>query len=233
MKLAIMQPYFFPYIGYFQLMNAVDKFVIYDDVNFINRGWVNRNRILVNSKEHMFTVPLKNASQNVLIKDLELIEPEKWKNKFLKTLEHAYGKAPFFEKVFSIVNKVINTKSKFIKDWHLNSFRLINNYLGINTIIVESSSIYNNQSLKGQDRILDICIKEKTDQYINTMGGKGLYSAELFMNHEIKLNILETKELNYNQFSSEFVPWLSMIDVMMFNKNSSTKDMLSKYKLIK
>ena len=231
MKLAIMQPYFFPYIGYFQLMNAVDKFVIYDDVNFINRGWVNRNRILVNSKEHMFTVPLKNASQNVLIKDHELIEPEKWKNKFLKTLEHAYGKAPFFENVFSIVYKVINTKSKFIKDWHLKSFRLINKYLGIDTIIVESSSIYKNKILKGQNRILDICIKEKTDQYINPIGGKELYNSELFMNHGIKLNFLETEELNYNQFSSEFVPWLSMIDVMMFNTLDKINNNLALYKI--
>jgi hypothetical protein len=233
MKLAIMQPYLFPYIGYFQLMNTVDKFVIYDDVSYINRGWVNRNKILVNGKGHMFTVPLKNASQNVLIKDLELIVSEKWKNKFLKTLEHAYGKAPFFEEVFSIVYKVTNTKSKFIKDWHLKSFRLINNYLGIDTIIVESSSIYKNKILKGQNRILDICIKEKTNQYINPIGGKELYNSELFMNHEIKLNFLKTEELYYNQFSSEFVPWLSMIDVMMFNKSSSTKDMLSKYKLTK
>jgi len=231
MKLAIMQPYLFPYIGYFQLMNAVDKFVIYDDVNFINRGWVNRNRILVNSKEHMFTVPLKNASQNVLIKDLELIEPGKWKNKFLKTLEHAYGKAPFFEKVFSIVNKVINTKSKFIKDWHLNSFRLINNYLGINTIIVESSSIYNNQSLKGQDRILDICIKEKTNQYINPIGGKELYSSEIFRDHHIKLNFLATEKLYYNQFSNDFVPDLSIIDIMMFNSLDRINNNLSLYTL--
>ena len=231
MKLAIMQPYIFPSIGYFQLMSAVDKFVIYDDVNFINRGWVNRNRILVNSKEHMFTVPLKNASQNVLIKDLELIVSEKWKNKFLKTLEHAYGKAPFFENVFSIVYKVINTKSKFIKDWHLKSFRLINKYLGIDTIIVESSSIYKNKILKGQNRILDICIKEKTDQYINPIGGKELYNSELFMNHGIKLNFLETEELNYNQFSSEFVPWLSMIDVMMFNTLDKINNNLALYKI--
>ena len=231
MKLAIMQPYIFPSIGYFQLMSAVDKFVIYDDVNFINRGWVNRNRILVNSKEHMFTVPLKKASQNVLIKDLELIVSEKWKNKFLKTLEHAYGKAPFFENVFSIVYKVINTKSKFIKDWHLKSFRLINKYLGIDTIIVESSSIYKNKILKGQNRILDICIKEKTDQYINPIGGKELYNSELFMNHGIKLNFLETEELNYNQFSSEFVPWLSMIDVMMFNTLDKINNNLALYKI--
>jgi hypothetical protein len=179
----------------------------------------------------MFTVPLKKASQNVLIKDLELIVSEKWKNKFLKTLEHAYGKAPFFENVFSIVYKVINTKSKFIKDWHLKSFRLINKYLGIDTIIVESSSIYKNKILKGQNRILDICIKEKTDQYINPIGGKELYNSELFMNHGIKLNFLETEELNYNQFSSEFVPWLSMIDVMMFNTLDKINNNLALYKI--
>ena len=231
MKLAIMQPYFFPYIGYFQLMNVVDKFVVYDDVNFINRGWINRNQILVNGKEHMFTVPLKNASQNNMIKDIELAVDEMWKRKFLKTLEHAYKKAPLFNETFALVKEVVDTKSSFLREWHLKSFTLIKNYLGINTTLVETSTKYNNRNLKGQERILDICIEEYADQYINLIGGLNLYNKQLFLNNGIKLNFLETQELNYNQFSSEFIPWLSIIDVMMFSTLDKINNNLTLYKI--
>lgn len=232
MKLAIMQPYLFPYIGYLQLMSAVDKFVVFDDVNFINKGWINRNRILVNGKAHLFTVPLKNASQNTLIKDLKLAMDEKWKSKFLKTLELAYKRALFFDKVFEIVKEVINTKSKFIKEWHLKSFALIKNYLGMNTALVETSTKYNNRNLKGQERILDICIKENAEQYINPIGGQGLYDKQLFYNKDIKLNFLKSEEIAYQQFKNEFVPWLSIIDVMMFNSKSIIEKYLIQYELI-
>src|SRR5689334_20042887 len=116
MKLAIMQPYFFPYIGYFQLINAVDKFVVYDDVSFINKGWVNRNNILVNGRVSLFTVPLKRASQNKLIKDIELVNEARWKNNFLKTIEHAYKKAPYYKTVFSLISDVIFSERKYITE---------------------------------------------------------------------------------------------------------------------
>ena len=232
MKLAIMQPYLFPYIGYFQLINAVDKFILYDDVTFIKKGWVNRNNILVNGGKHLFTIPLKNASQNVLIKDLQLAVSEKWKKKFLKTLEHAYSKGPFFEEVFFIVEKVINTKTKFIRDWHLKSFEFINQHLGINTMIVESSTIYKNKKLKEQRRILDICLQENASNYINPIGGQELYDLKLFMNNGVKMNFLKTEETIYPQFNNDFVPWLTIIDVMVFNGKDGTIKMLNNYALI-
>lgn len=232
MKLAIMQPYFFPYIGYFQLMKAVDKFVVYDDVNFINRGWINRNRVLVNGRAHMFTVSLKDASQNVLIKGLELAVSEKWKNKFLKTLEHSYSRAPYYEKIFSLVSRIINIETKFIIKWHLKSFELIYQYLNINTVIVESSAKYENQNLQGQHRILDICIKENADHYINPLGGQELYDKALFINNGIKLNFLKSTEISYPQFNKEFIPWLSIIDVMMFNAPEEIIKMLNEHELI-
>tara|TARA_Y100001958_G_C21232777_1_gene558718 strand:- start:1709 stop:2407 length:699 start_codon:yes stop_codon:yes gene_type:complete len=231
MKLAIMQPYIFPYIGYFQLMSFADKFIIYDDVNFINKGWINRNNILINNEKYMFTVPLKNASQNVLIKDLELAHTEKWKKKFLKTIKHAYSKTPFFERIFFIINEVINSKSRFIIDWHLKSIYMINEYLKINTIIVESSSIYKNKQLNGQSRILDICYKEKCNQYINPIGGKDLYNSDVFMNQGIKLNFLKSIKLKYNQSSKVFVPWLSIIDVMMYNDIEAIQKNLKSYEI--
>lgn len=227
-----MQPYLFPYIGYFQLMNAVDRFVVFDDVNFINKGWINRNRILVNGKAHLFTVPLKNASQNTLIKDLQLAVDDKWKINFLRTLELAYKRALFFDKVFEIVKEVIITKSKFIKEWHLKSLALIKNYLGMNAALVETSTKYNNRNLKGQERILDICIKENADHYINPIGGQELYDRQLFYNKDIKLNFLKSEEIVYQQFKNEFVPLLSIIDAMMFNSKSIIEKYLIQYELI-
>lgn len=232
MKVAIIQPYLFPYIGYLQLMNAVDKFIIYDDVNFINKGWINRNRILVNGRTHLFTVPLKNASQNVLIKDLQLDINEKWKNKFLKSLELAYKRAPSFYKEFEIVEQIINTKSRFIKDWHLKSFALIRDHLDINVTLVETSTKYNNRNIKGQERIIDICTKESADQYINPIGGQSLYDEQPFLDKKIILNFLESDQITYKQFNNKFVPWLSIIDVLMFNGKERTSELLKRYTLI-
>lgn len=232
MKIAIMQPYLFPYIGYFQLLSAVDKLVFYDDVNFIKKGWINRNRILLNGNPFMLSIPLKNASQNTLIKDLELAIDEKWKNKIVKTLEHAYHKAPFFEETIDLVKDVINTRSKFIKDWHLRSVDLIRNYFEISTQVIESTLRYHNTNLKGPDRILDICLKENANHYINPIGGKQFYNKHLFSHKKISLNFLKSKEISYQQFDNEFVPLLSIIDVMMFNSLPEIRNMLKQYELI-
>ena len=226
-----MQPYLFPYIGYLQLLNAVDKFVILDDVNFINRGWVNRNRILVNGLPHLFTVPLKDASQNKLIKDLEIVVDEKWKNKFLKTLAYYYKKAPYFNEAFLIVKVVITTETRFLIDWHLKSLDLIKTYLDVDTIYVKASTDYDNRGLKGEDRIIDICIREKADHYINPIGGLELYDSTTFLNKGIKMSFLESNEISYQQFNSEFVPSLSIIDAMMFNSSDNIKNLLKVYVL--
>lgn len=232
MKLAIMQPYLFPYIGYFQLMNAVDKFVIYDDVTYIKSGWINRNKILINNIEYIFTVPLKNPSSNILIKDIQISLDEKWKNKLLKTLDQNYKKAPYFEAIFSLVSQIININTKFIRDMYLKSFQLINAYIDIETSIIEASTIYNNKTLKGQQRIIDVCIKENADRYINPLGGQKLYDNISFLNNDIELKFLKSKEINYSQFNNKFIPWLSIIDVMMFNSPHRIKEMLDEYELI-
>jgi len=232
MKLAIMQPYLFPYIGYFQLINAVDKFIIYDDVNFINKGWINRNRILVNSIPHTFTVPLKNASQNAIIRDLKLAIDNRWKTKFIKTLELSYKKAPYFKETFDIVEDVINTKSTFLIDWHLKSLDLIKSYLEIKTNFTNSSKQYKNKNLKGQERIIDICIKERATDYINLIGGKDLYNDQSFIDKKVKLYFLESNLIMYKQFNNEFVPCLSIIDVLIFNSVLAIKDLLNKCYLL-
>lgn len=232
MRIAIMQPYFLPYIGYLQLMNAVDKFVLYDDVNYINKGWINRNRILVSGKEYLFTIPLKEVSQNKLINEIYLSDDPKWRGKLLKTFEQAYKKAPFYLTAFAVTEKIINLDAEKVSDWIADSFAILAQYLNIQTEIVASSSIYQNTHLKGQERILDICQQEKADHYINPIGGTDLYDKSIFDKAGIQLNFLKSKPLIYSQFKNEFVPWLSIVDIMMFNDIPTIQGILNEYELI-
>ncbi|HEX8397609.1 MAG TPA: WbqC family protein [Pyrinomonadaceae bacterium] len=230
MKIAVMQPYLFPYIGYFQLLNAVDKFVVFDDVNFIKKGWINRNNILVNGQKYLFTVPLKDASQNKLIKEIEIAEGD-WQKKFLKTLSQSYKKAEFFDETFALIEKTVYSGESFIAKLILGSLLLLKDALGINTEIVPSSEIYNNRELKAQDRILDICKQEKASEYVNPAGGTELYDRRNFSENGVKLFFLKPQPFTYRQFGDEFVPHLSIIDVLMFNGAAGTRELLSKYDL--
>lgn len=232
MRLAIMQPYFLPYIGYLQLMNAVDKFVLYDDVNYINKGWINRNRLLVNGQEYLFTIPLKDASQNKLINEIYLSDDPKWRGKLLKTFEQAYKKAPFYSTAFAVTEKIINLDAEKVSDWIAGSFGILIDYLGIQTKIVPSSSIYENTHLKGQERILNICQQVNANHYINPIGGTDLYDKSNFEQVGIQLNFLKSKPLVYSQFKNEFVPWLSIVDIMMFNDVPAIQGYLNEYELI-
>ncbi|MEY4539610.1 MAG: hypothetical protein RLZZ306_1367 [Bacteroidota bacterium] len=232
MKIGIMQPYIFPYIGYFQLINSVDKFVIYDDVNFINKGWINRNRILNNGKDSLFSIPLKEASQNKLINEIEVNWDIAWKSKFLKTLEQCYKKAPFYQETLSIIEQTLNIDNEPISKVVEQNLRLICEYLDIKTEIISSSAIYKNINLKAQERILDICLQEKATQYINPIGGLELYDKDFFEAKNIKMNFIKSNSIEYKQYKNKFVPWLSMIDVLMFNSKEEIKEFLDNYELV-
>ena len=225
-----MQPYLFPYIGYFQLLNAVDKFVVFDDVNFIKKGWINRNNILVNRQKYLFTVPLKDASQNRLIKEIQIAEGD-WQKKFLKTLSQSYKKAEFFDETFALIEKTVYSDESFIAKLILQNLLIFKDALKINTEIVTSSEIYNNCELRAQYRILDICKREKATEYVNPAGGMELYDRRFFDESGVKLFFLKTQPFSYRQFSDEFVPHLSIIDVLMFNGAAGTSELLSRYVL--
>lgn len=231
MKVAIMQPYFFPYIGYFQLIDAVDKFIVYDDVNYINRGWINRNNILINGRAGLISVPLQGASQNKLIKDIAPVADEKWKNTLLKTIEHNYKKAPFFSVVFNMICQVLNSNSSSISELNYKSIIMICKYLGITTEFVKTSEKYQNSELKGLYRILDICKKEGATHYFNPIGGTELYDRELFRKNALSLSFLKSNLEPYEQFQHEFIPALSILDVLMFRDTAAIKKMLLNYNL--
>jgi hypothetical protein len=231
MKIAIMQPYFMPYLGYFQLIHSVDKFVLLDDVHFINRGWINRNRILLDKKAHLFTIPLEKASQNRLINEIEICG-QKWKDKFLRTLELCYKKAPYFSQCFPTIKEVILFEQDNLSKYILNSLKAFSDFLAIETEIIPTSAIYGNQDLKGQKRLIDICAKEHALWYINPIGGTKLYQDDGFKAANISLRFLESKEIRYEQFGNDFVPNLSIIDVLMFNGRDNVKEYLGLYNLI-
>ena len=231
MKLAIMQPYFFPYIGYFQLMNAVDLFVLYDDVSYINRGWVNRNRIAVAGSPWLFTVPLANASQNVLIKDLRLARnADEWKHRFMKTVAQSYRKAPMFSTVLAMLERTMDGPAVWLMDWIRASFEEISRHLGMQTVRKSSSVEYGNRELRGQDRILDICAREKADVYVNPINGVELYDRDAFACRNVQLRFLKP-EYEYRQFGDSFIPHLSIIDALMFNSPGDMVCLLENYVL--
>ncbi len=233
MSIGIVQPYLFPYIGYFQLISEVDTFVFYNDVNFITRGWINRNKVLINGEENYFTIPCKDASQNKLINEVKHAMTDKKRGKLLRKIKFSYSNAPFFDDIFPIVENVLQTESSYIADLAMQSVRQTSSYLNMDTTFKVSSEEYNNTDLGKAERLIDICKKEKMTTYINPTGGKELYNKEEFLNDGVTLQFIEPSLKEYEQFDNDFVPGLSIIDVMMFNAPEKIRDdHLTAYNLV-
>jgi WbqC-like protein family len=215
MKMAIMQPYFFPYIGYWQLIHAVDRFIIYDDVNFIKRGWVNRNRILINGEATYIVAPIIKASQNKKICDLSLDPWPVWKDKMVKSIEMAYRKSPFFAQLYPLIEKLICHEADNLSDYLSHQLQAMASFTGIKTEFVVTSRFYGNNDLSGEARILDICKREGATTYINPQGGQALYDTETFHNAAIDLRFIVMRPISYKQRANRFVPHLSIIDALM------------------
>jgi hypothetical protein len=216
MRLAIMQPYFLPYIGYYQLIAAVDTFVVYDNIKYTKKGWINRNRMLLNGTGVMFSLPLRKDSDLLDIVQRELATDFD-RTKLLNKIAGAYGKAPHFEQTFSLLDRIVHYEDS-------NLFRFIHHsivetcaHLGLGTDIRISSEIAIDHELKGQDKVLALCQAAGVDTYINSIGGTELYSQDEFSGRGIKLKFIKAKTFNYPQFGASFVPWLSIVDVLMFN----------------
>lgn len=232
MKVSIMQPYFFPYIGYFQLIANSDVFVIYDDVNFIKKGWINRNNILVNNTPYLFSMPLQNVSQNKLINEIFITDLDKWKTDLLKTISSSYKKAPFYQDVYPLIEKIISFDELNLALYIQNSLQNLCAYLNLNTKLIMSSEIVKNNDLRGENKIIDICLQLGATQYINAIGGIELYTQENFQVKNIDLKFIKSENILYQQFKNEFKPWLSIIDVIMFNSVEDTRMLLNKFELI-
>ncbi len=227
MKLAIMQPYILPYIGYFQLINAADKFVVYDNIQFTKKGWINRNRILVNGKDEYFTIPLKKDSDFLNIDQRKLSGTFKTERiKLLRRITESYRKAPEFNSVYSLLESVINHDEENLFGFIYQSLQAVCKYLDIKTEFIISSAIPIDHQLKSQDKVMAICKAMNATQYINPVGAVELYAKEIFKQNNIELNFIKSDPIEYRQFNNVFIPWLSMIDVMMFNSKEKVHEYL-------
>ena len=232
-KIAIMQPYFFPYIGYFQLINSVDEFVIYDNIQYTKKGWINRNRILCNESDKLITLPLKKDSDFKDVFERKLSDT--WiddRNKILNLIKASYRKAPFFSETFEIVQKCLLYDDQNLFNFIFNSIKIINEYLEIKTKMILSSSLNIDHSLKSKHKVIAICKEMNATTYINAIGGVNLYDKDEFLENKIFLNFIKSNSLNYNQFDKEFIPWLSIIDVMMFNSKNKVMELVNSYSII-
>lgn len=228
MKVGIMQPYFMPYIGYFQLINCLDVFVIYDNIEYTKKGWINRNRILSNKTDYLLTLPLKKDSDFLNVNQRFLSDNwQKEKTKLLNIIQASYQKAPNFTEVFKLIQTCFLFESKNLFEFIYHSIKTICSYLDINTKIVVSSSLSINHQLKAEEKVLAICKTLQANQYINSIGGLQLYQQETFLEQNIQLNFIKTNHFTYSQFNHEFVPFLSIIDVLMFNSKSETKNFIN------
>lgn len=228
MKLAIMQPYFFPYIGYFQLISATDAFVIYDNIQFTKKGWINRNRILVNGKDEYISLPIKKDSDYLNVVERNLADSFiDEKLKMLRRITESYRKAPEFNAVFPVLEAAINTPYSNLFEYIYKTLQHVCGYLDINTPFIVSSTITANHHLKAQDKVIAYCQALGATEYINPIGGLELYSKEIFQQNNIQLSFIKSSEIVYPQYKNEFVPWLSIIDVMMFNSKEKIQQYLA------
>lgn len=225
-RVAIMQPYFLPYIGYFQLIGAVDLFIVYDNIKYTKKGWINRNRFLRNGKEAVFSLPLKKDSDTLDVRDREIAADFK-KPKLLNKLREAYRSAPHFDEAFPLVETIVLEEERNLFRFILGSIRAVCGFLGIRTEIVASSSLPVDHALQGEARVVALCRHAGADAYINAIGGRDLYSKEDFGARGIDLKFLRSKPFEYRQFGRAFVPSLSIVDVMMFNSPGAIREHLA------
>ena len=220
-----------PYLGYFQLIDSVDKFVFLDDVNFIKKGWINRNRILCDGTDLLFSIPLSGASRNRKINEIPLAIELRWKKKFFATIERAYRKAPYFSDTFEMLTRLIEGDHSSIGGLAKASVQIVTNQIGIATEFVESSSAYGNNSMVGQQRIIDICCKENAGSYINAENGRSLYEGAAFQSRGVDLKFVSPNLKEYNQNTRPFVPGLSVLDALMYVPAEQIRQLLSGYEV--
>ena len=232
LNIAVMQPYLFPYIGYFHLIDSVDIFVCFDDVNFIKKGWINRNNILLGGKAHLWSLPLIKKSQNKLINQHEINKHKQSQADLVALIEVAYHQAPYYKQVMPLICEVLNGSDHMIDKLARRSLETICDYLKIGTIFKNSSDLDKDMDADAQTRIIQMVKTLGGDGYRNAIGGKDLYSKEEFARAGIHLAFIESDPIVYKQFDKGFIPCLSILDVLMFNSREQSMALTKKYKLI-
>ncbi|KZW95457.1 WbqC family protein [Aeromonas veronii] len=227
--IAVMQPYIFPYLGYYQLVNMVDVFILYDDVNFINRGYINRNNILVNGAVQRFTLPVPGSSQNKKICELSFSPDTK---KILKAISQAYSKAPFYSDVYPLIEMVLQKEDRRIASVCQVGIKSVFDYLDVDKKIIKSTDLTYDRGASPADRLIEMTKLFDDSVYVNSIGGQALYDKGYFYTRGVELKFMKMKSLQYSQAKGEFIPNLSMIDVLMWNSKEKVKQILEQYELL-
>lgn len=227
-----MQPYFFPYIGYFQLMAASDLFVLHDDVQYIKGGWVNRNRILLNGSSRMLTFPVRKDSSEQPINSRSYVEDKQTRTRLANLVREAYSKAPRYREIFPLIEELLHFDDANVARFNEHAIRTIADHLGLSCDIVVSSDMDKDNHLAGEARVLEICRKLEAKIYINPIGGVGLYHHQVFRQNSIDLFFLRATEQRYPQLNQPWTPFLSIIDVLMFNSPDAVHALLGQYQLL-
>ncbi len=232
MRVAIMQPYFFPYVGYFQLVGAVDLFIVYDNIKYTKKGWINRNRMLQSGKDVMFSLPLRSGSDSLDVRDRSLAADFNC-DKFLNQLRGAYSRAPNFAEVFPMVERAVRHEDTNLFAYLHHALIRACEHLGLTTPIRVSSTVEIDHGLKNQDKVIALAKAVGATTYVNAIGGLDLYDREAFQAKGLKLQFIRSRPFEYRQFGDPFVPWMSIIDLLMFNPLGTVRDCVSHhYQLI-
>lgn len=228
MRLAVMQPYFLPYAGYFMLLRAVDRFVAFDDVQYVNRGWVNRNRLLLGGRPQRFSLPIEKASRRARICDRKLAPDGRWRRTWLELVRHAYARAPQYRRVRELLETILDGPVG-LADFLIRSLRLVCDHIGLTTPITRSSAVALDAS--GRAKIPALCRHFGADCYVNPKGGAALYDEDAFAARGVTLRFLDMRDVRYAQFGQAFVPNLSILDTLMFNDPEHCRALLARYSL--
>lgn len=254
-----MQPYLFPYLGYFQLIYAVDTFVLYDNLDFIRYGWVNRNRLLaVNGPPFYVIVPVRRKSPSRKIKDIQIADGS-WRRKLLNSIYVNYNRAAYFEEVFPVLEHIIQCKTDSLSRLNKVSVVDIATYLNMDTdILVDPKFDWLEEKLSKQSahltsafpylhlsepsvkviRAIEICRALNAKTLVNPIGGIVLYPKAEFERNDLTIWFLIMREVRYPQNSTgfkyrgHFYPRLSIIDVLMNCGKEGTSALLHEFMLV-
>ena len=207
-------------------------FVVLDDVQYVKRRWINRNRILVNGVPQWVTFPVQKASDQLSINERNYLFNDRLAHRFRRKIVGAYSRAPYFDDVMPVIDEILKYDNSNVAEFNSHQLGVVAKYIGVNTTIKISSSIVKNHNLAGQELVIDLCKSLGTNVYINPIGGTSLYQPKRFLEHQIELRFLSSAAPDYQQFDKEHVSSLSIIDVMMFNELSAIQMMLKSYTLI-
>lgn len=246
MKLAIMQPYFFPYIGYFQLIQAADKMILYDLVTYRKASWINRNRLIDRSKKAItsFGVPVQKFRFGTLVRDIRINQTTDWPAYIGRLIYYNYKKAPQFDTVYPLVKELLTFETDSIHEFNSNAIKQLASFINIDTEITHENTHYikleeelalmelHDLSNVKSRRIIEICRREGSPHYLNPSGGQALYQRSTFLDAQMGLSFVKSGEISYKQFIEPFTPNLSILDVLMHNSKEQVQQYINNYSLV-